>query len=332
MKILHEIVTIYATRADELHKLFPRQRKHRNPLSSTGQETFDIPKSAAETTISTQFRNLILPLSVLFIISCSVDTTTSPLKDSAPPQALIPADIDAIPNAVPKFESRTRAGNPKSYKVFGQRYTVLKDSKNHKERGIASWYGNKFHGRKTSNGEIYDMFAMSAAHKTLPIPSYVRVTNLSNQRSVIVRINDRGPFHDNRIIDLSYTAAVKLGIQQTGTGLVEIETLEPDQPLKTVAPKNTSKTKNDGPIYLQIGAFSNEFNAQELLHKMHAKDLPPSRIHSVMQQGSPVYKVQLGPLESVSEAENMSELLAKKGFNPPLFIIENNSNKNRVLQ
>jgi peptidoglycan lytic transglycosylase len=323
MKTLNEIVAIYTARTKQMHDVFIRQSKLRHPVSSTDKAVADIFKWFRETKTGTQLRNLILPLAAVAIISCTVDPITSTSRDSAPPQALIPADIDAIPNAIPKFELRTRAGNPKTYKVFGQHYTVLKDSKNHKEKGIASWYGNKFHGRKTANGEIYDMFAMSAAHKTLPIPSYVRVTNLSNQRSIIVRINDRGPFHDGRIIDLSYAAAVKLGIQQAGTGLVEIETLEPDQPQKKQAHKNTSAGKNKGPIYLQIGAFSNEFNAQELIEKINAKNLPPTRIHSVVQQGSPVYKVQLGPLNSVSEAENMSELLAKKGFNPPLFIIDN---------
>ncbi len=131
-------------------------------------------------------------------------------KDSAP--AHVPINISSISDAVPKYEKRTRAGNPPEYKVFGKQYKVLAKSKGYQKRGVASWYGVKFHGRKTSNGEVYDMYGMTAAHKTLPIPSYVRVTNLKNKKTIVVRVNDRGPFHENRVIDLSYTAAVKLGI------------------------------------------------------------------------------------------------------------------------
>src|SRR5210317_1823758 len=125
-------------------------------------------------------------------------------------------DVSQVPNAVPRVEARSRGGNPSTYVVLGKRYYTLQDSKNFVERGIASWYGRKFHGRKTSNGEVYDMYTMSAAHKKLPIPTYVKVTNLENGRSVIVRVNDRGPFHENRVIDLSYAAASRIGMLGKG--------------------------------------------------------------------------------------------------------------------
>lgn len=139
----------------------------------------------------------------------------------------IPPQIARIPDAVPKVEPLSRSGNPDSYVVFGKRYYPKKSSRGHVERGLASWYGEPFHGRKTSSGEIYDMHGMTAAHKTLPLPTYARVTNLENGRSVVVRVNDRGPFHGPRIIDLSYTAAVKLGVHRKGTAPVEVRAIDP---------------------------------------------------------------------------------------------------------
>ena len=131
-------------------------------------------------------------------------------------------------DVVVRAEPRSKYGNPSSYVVFGKRYHVLNSSQGFVERGIASWYGKKFHGRRTSSGELYDMHGMTAAHKNLPLPTFVKVTNLENERSVILRVNDRGPFHDNRVIDLSYTAAKKLGIVRKGTGYVEVRALQPD--------------------------------------------------------------------------------------------------------
>ena len=144
--------------------------------------------------------------------------------DGPPPKDI---DVSVVPDAVPKVEPILRAGNKNPYTVFGKTYHLLPTSNGYRERGIASWYGNKFHGRKTSNGEIYDMYAMTAAHKTLPIPCYVKVTNLENGRSVIVRVNDRGPFHGDRIIDLSYAAAKKLDYSIQGTANVEVVAINP---------------------------------------------------------------------------------------------------------
>jgi rare lipoprotein A len=141
-----------------------------------------------------------------------------------------PIDVGKIPEPVPKAEPRSRYGNKASYEVLGKTYRVMSDSRGYVERGIASWYGNKFHGFMTSSFETYDMYAFSAAHKTLPLPSYARVTNLDNGKSVVVRVNDRGPFHDDRIIDLSYAAAVKIGVWPKGTARVEVRAIDPAHP------------------------------------------------------------------------------------------------------
>jgi len=257
----------------------------------------------------------------LLIAGCSSTSRDLKVRDGAPRSASIPANIAAIPNAVPRHEPRTRAGNPPDYHINGKHYTVLKSSKNYKKRGIASWYGTKFHGRKTANGERYDMFAMTAAHKTLPIPSYVRVTNLRNQRSVIVRINDRGPFHAGRIIDLSYAAAVKLGIQQTGTGYVEVQALAPEpEPQNSLPP--FADGRGSAIIYLQVGAFSNQFNAREMLDRVNAKALPHCRIVAPVPGGESVYRVQLGPVDSVAEANRIAARLADIGIADTRFIVQ----------
>ena len=143
-------------------------------------------------------------------------------------------DVSKVPDAVPRNEAHNERNN-RPYNVFGVSYRPLKTSKGYRERGVASWYGKKFHGQRTANGETYDMYAMTAAHKTLPLPSYLRVRNLNNGKSVIVRVNDRGPFRENRIVDLSYAAAARLGIIGTGTGIVEIEGLTGDEPVTQTA-------------------------------------------------------------------------------------------------
>ena len=152
-----------------------------------------------------------------------------------------PIDVSKIPEPVPKAEPRSRYGNKPTYSVLGRSYHVLPSAKGYVERGTASWYGSKFHGYRTSSFEPYDMFRFSAAHKTLPLPSYARVTNLDNGKSVVVRVNDRGPFHEGRVIDLSYAAAVKIGVWPKGTARVEVRAIDPDDPDDTrVAPRVAS--------------------------------------------------------------------------------------------
>jgi len=266
---------------------------------------------------------------LMFCISCSIDPSVdSDGKDKAPVNT--PVDVMAIPDAVPRYEKRTRAGNPVKYKVLGKQYKVLTTSKGYQQRGIASWYGTKFHGRKTSNGEVYDMYAMTAAHKTLPIPSYVRVTNLKNQRSVVLRVNDRGPFHQNRIIDLSYAAAVKLGIQQAGTGFVEVITVEPEITENQAGVRKNQKRESVDSfnkqaltsVYLQIGAFSSQDNARKLQNKLVAGKIINSRIQFSNSQGNEMYKVQIGPINSAHQADEVSEKLAFLGMIDTQLIIE----------
>ncbi|MGD2137027.1 MAG: septal ring lytic transglycosylase RlpA family protein [Gammaproteobacteria bacterium] len=157
------------------------------------------------------------------LAGCASRGPHEPAVDDAPPE---PVDVSSIPNAVPKREPLSRYGNPTSYVVNGKRYYTMPSSRGYRERGLASWYGTKFHGKRTSSGEPYDVYAMTAAHRTLPLPSYVEVTNLRNNRSVILKVNDRGPFKADRIIDLSYAAAAKLGILGYGTGLVEVRAID----------------------------------------------------------------------------------------------------------
>ncbi len=248
-------------------------------------------------------------------------------RDSGPSQ---PVDVSHIPDAVPKHEQRTRAGNPSSYVVLGKRYQVMASSKGFVERGIASWYGNKFHGKKTSNGEIYDMYAMTAAHKTLPIPCYVQVTNLKNGRQVTVRVNDRGPFHENRIIDLSYTAAKKLGITGNGTGLVEIRTVEPGgQP----APSPATRVASDrAPVthvavskpllYLQMGSFIERTNAESLRAQLLLNNVNAAAIQQTKVDRQNIYRVRIGPIKTVEEADRLASQISSLGIGVPTITID----------
>lgn len=184
------------------------------------------------------------------IAACSSKSARPPNDDAYPDLASVPKEIHAVPDATPKAEPRARYGNPKQYEVFGETYFVLNSAEGYKERGRASWYGTKFHGRRTSSGEPYDMYQMTAAHKSLPLPSYVRVTRKSNGRSVVVRVNDRGPFHTGRIIDLSYAAAARLDLLKEGSAEVEVEALDPGAPAAPApATPFLELASTDDPIY-----------------------------------------------------------------------------------
>lgn len=240
-----------------------------------------------------------------------------------------PRDLASIPDAVPREEPRSRYGNPETYEVFGKRYRVKKSAKGHKERGLASWYGPGFHSERTSSGEPYDMYAMTAAHKTLPIPTYLRVTNLENGRSVVVRVNDRGPFVRGRIIDLSYTAAWKLDMIKTGTARVEIRTVEPkrwwrrDTPpppparppaVRTAAADQVTTSSGATKRYLQAGAFSSRDNAQGLLAQLQAAGLNNGLIREARVSGRRIFRVQVGPIDSEESAERLREALRRAGI------------------
>ena len=245
-------------------------------------------------------------------------------KDSAPQKTI---DHTQVPNAVPKVEPLSKYGNPDTYIVQGKRYTVRKTASGFVQNGLASWYGTKFHGHRTSSGEPYDMYAMTAAHKTLPIPSYVEVRNLENQRKIVVRVNDLGPFAPGRIIDLSYVAAKKLGISKKGVGRVEIRTLNPRANAKKV---NTARAKRptkvaaipDGQLYLQVGAFTNHENASQLVNRLVSATEENVLINRQAHDNYNVYRVRIGPLSSEAAAEKLSMQLSPLGIDSPHIVVE----------
>jgi rare lipoprotein A len=234
-------------------------------------------------------------------------------------------DVSKVPDAVPRNEPVSER-NSRPYNVFGVNYRPLKSAKGYTERGVASWYGKKFHGQRTANGETYDMYTMTAAHKTLPLPSYLRVRNLNNGKSVIVRVNDRGPFRENRIVDLSYAAAAKLGILGTGTGIVEIEGLSGDQPVTQVAtrapepePLPPAATPR---LYLQVGAFASRDNAESMKLRLARADLKSVHIQHAELDATPLYRVRIGPLDSVDESDRLAARIVAQGLPSPIVVVE----------
>lgn len=218
-----------------------------------------------------------------------------------------PPDLENLPDLVPRYEPYSARGN-NDYEVLGKNYRVLPKADGFREQGIASWYGAKFHGHLTSNGEIYDMYALSAAHKNLPIPSYVRVTNLDNGKSTIVRVNDRGPFHEGRVIDLSYAAAYKLGVLQTGTGRVQLEAL-------SLAPE-PGQRQLGGPA-IQVAAVSDSSRAADLAASLGQRWQAPTR---VVRDGS-IHKVQFGPFADLSQAQRLLAELRGSDY-PKAFLVD----------
>lgn len=211
---------------------------------------------------------------------------------------------------VPGPEPRSRYGNPAFYEVAGQRYYVSDTSDDYKERGVASWYGRKFHGRRTSSGEIYDMHAMTAAHKSLPLPTWVRVTHLGNGRSIVVRVNDRGPFIDNRIIDLSYAAATALDMVDAGTALVEVEAMDFDTPRAT----QTTAATSGAPLFMQVGAFADRGNAERRLRELTDAGVDAAFLAQADTANGAVYRVRVGPIGDVASFDRISALLASVGI------------------
>ncbi len=209
------------------------------------------------------------------------------------PEAIPPANLDAVPDAVPRDEPLHRFAN-RTYVALGKPYTPLTTRRAFSEEGLASWYGRRFHGRKTASGEIYDMYAMTAAHPTLPIPSYARVTALDSGKSVVVRINDRGPFHSKRIIDLSYTAAHKLGYLRQGSARVRVESIDP-------ASHDTQGEALGEGIFLQVGAFSSADNAQRLRERL-TRELALDAERTRVVLNDRLHRVQLGPYPSDVDA------------------------------
>jgi rare lipoprotein A len=228
----------------------------------------------------------------------------SPSDTDGPPSPdEIPANLEQTPDPVPVDEPLSAGGNSSTYEVLGKTYKVLGSAQGYRERGRASWYGRKFHGRKTSMGERYNMFGLTAAHRSLPIPSYVRVTNLDNGRSCIVRVNDRGPFHSDRIIDLSYAAAVKLGMLSHGEVAVELEAVTPS--LQAARPDTR---------YLQVGAFSDPINAVSMRENLRQEGLDQVEIRSDTNEEAPWHRVLVGPFQDHGAMESARQLLQAQQY------------------
>ncbi len=288
-------------------------------------------------------RAALLAIVAVAVAACGTAPKAPPKKpayyaDDGPPES-VPPDIAAIPDAVPRDEPYHRYAN-RPYTVFGRTYAPVVNDEPMRERGLASWYGRKFHGQKTSSGETYDMFAMTAAHKTLPIPSYARVTNVKNNQSVVVRVNDRGPFHDGRVIDLSYAAAAKLGIAAPGSGLVEVERVfardatrlaaasappgpapaAPPPAATVVTPLAAAELPQPqaaeistplvaaGPagLYLQLGAFSSADNAESFRNHV-ARELPWLAEPIQVASAGGLHRVRLGPYKTRDEAQAIAD-------------------------
>ena len=255
--------------------------------------------------------------------------STKYYKDDGPGDGA-PANLDALPDAVPRIEPLHRFAN-RPYTVFGREYVPATSLRPYRERGIASWYGRKFHGEKTSSGETYDMYAMTAAHPTLPLPSYARVTNVASGKSVVVRVNDRGPFLHGRVIDLSYAAAAKLGIAQKGSGEVDVEAILPAgaptlmaaSPLPPVAvapaaaPTGTSPAEELAPVpvasvesgfVVQLGSFANYANAQNFVAHV-ANQIAPAGVEPSVRQVNGLFRVFVGPYPTRDDAKRMADRL-----------------------
>jgi rare lipoprotein A len=261
------------------------------------------------------------------LLTACAGTPSHERPHSVPATHVPPPDAPEPP--APKLAKPPRAGNPPFYDVMGRRYHVLPSGEGYQERGVASWYGGEFHGRSTASGERYDMHAFTAAHKTLPLPSYARVTNLRNGRSVIVKVNDRGPFVRNRIIDLSYAAAEALDITLDGTGIVDIVTLEPDDGDDAVALGDvTGDTPaaldvafvpevevpveppiEDRPLYVQVGAYGDPFNAERMHERLASLGFHNVSVVPDIARERPLYRVRLGPLPDVAAYDTLVDRL-----------------------
>jgi rare lipoprotein A len=248
-----------------------------------------------------------LALAVLLASCAGEPKREDPATDGPSASGLKASDVK---DAVPRNEPRARYGNHSPYEVFGKTYHVMPSSKGYHERGTASWYGSKFHGRKTSSGEPYDMHLATAAHKSLPLPTYAEVTNLDNGRKVVVKINDRGPFKDDRIIDMSYGAALRLDMVSTGTARVDVRAIDVSG---APAVTTVAAAGDDGDAWLQAGAFGKRSGAEDL-----ARDLKKARLKPVtIREGGGWYRVWLGPYDSWSDAQKVIDRALELGFERP---------------
>lgn len=269
---------------------------------------------------------------VLVTVSLAACGGSNTRHDSAPGSTRIP---DLPGDAIPKPEARSRYGNGPEYEVFGKQYTVLGSSAGYQERGVASWYGTKFHGNRTSNGETYDMYQMTAAHKTLPLPTFVRVRNLHNNKTIIVRVNDRGPFVHNRVIDLSYVAALKLDMIRSGTSLVEVTAISFDAPAgnrpsrrvmesppPAIPTPTSASTTASEQIYVQVGAFGESVNAERRLRLLTSAGIAGGLIYTDQTVSPTLFRVRIGPIADVVQYDVLVEELETLGISDPYLITE----------
>ncbi|MDJ0708969.1 MAG: septal ring lytic transglycosylase RlpA family protein [Woeseiaceae bacterium] len=271
-----------------------------------------------------------LPL-ILLVTLAIAGCGGNKLRGDGPPSGS--TRIPDLPgDAIPRPEARSRYGNGPVYEVLGKRYTVMNSAKDYQERGVASWYGKKFHGNLTSNRETYDMYAMTAAHKTLPLPTYVRVRNLRNNKSIVVRVNDRGPFVHNRIIDLSYAAALKLDMVRDGTSLVEVTAINfdkptGDRPVRRSTPPAPAATEpqpaiTSNLVYVQVGAFGERANAERRLGALSLAGIENAFIHEERTPERTLYRVRIGPVDDVIQYDILVEELENIGIADPYLITE----------
>ena len=262
---------------------------------------------------------LFLVILITALNACSTEQVKTDYASSYEP----PVFLDQTPRTTAKHQAKTHSllelKNYGGAKWLSQQEKLLPRISRYIKQGVASWYGPGFHGRKTATGEIFDMYAMTAAHKTLPIPSYAQVTNLENNRSIIVRINDRGPFVRNREMDLSYGAAKILDMAQDGTGKIEIKTLSPSQALPQLQQIAASQEQE---VYIQVGSFGSVKKAMKLKDKIAESNLPEPDIRSSTYKKSTLYKVQLGPIDSTATANKLNEQLAEIGITDTQFVTE----------
>lgn len=256
-----------------------------------------------------------LPLlsAIVLLAACAA----GPTHDGGPTRSGTFSSANLPVDPVPRDEPRSRYGNGPYYKVYGKTYKVLDTDHGYRERGVASWYGRKFHGKPTSSQEPYDMYAMTAAHKSLPLPSYVQVRNLRNGKTIVVRVNDRGPFVDNRLIDLSYAAALKLDIVTDGTGLVEVTAISSEQPAarrESIAVTPALRTTRPGSVYVQVGAFGEVENARRRFAVLRDEGIEQVFVDKDGSASPVLYRVRIGPIANVTEYDTIVLRLQRIGI------------------
>ena len=243
--------------------------------------------------------------------------TPEDTQDGAPASA--PYDLRNLPDPVPVQEPPSRYGNPPTYEVFGKTYRTLDSAVGYRAEGFASWYGRKFHGRRTSSGEPFDMFKLTAAHRSLPIPTYVRVTNLENGRQTLVRVNDRGPFHADRILDLSYAAAVKLGFAEQGTARISLEAVGAgDAPSAGESYVQAGDAPPAEELYLQAGAFRDLMAARNMQRSL--RSLTGERTVVIRRPEDTLYRVRIGPLADEGSAQRLQSIVVAAKFAKPILL------------